>query len=746
MNDVAGRVRPLALLAILLTVGLLVAPAAAGGITSAPSAPSTESMSAGSEARVASAAPLHTGVGDAHRGPTALAVQESDGANDTDAEPDDDPVRHRNPDDYDEDGDLEGVEAWLNERLTTQLQEGAIQLEEGEYDLAREYVGEEYRDRLRQYVEVTGDTDGESDAEAFNRTGERQAELTEAVADYRETKAEYERAREAGDEDRARDLARDLEDRADEIEALGGSVDDGYEEIETETGADLSDSRDSIDTVTAGVQTDQAEVREREFTETELTLVPESTVISFVEPLVASGEVHAVEEDGDGAPLANEELTLAIGNHTERVETNDAGEFTLTYRPTDDPLSTEELTVEYVPDDGSTYLGDETTVDVSLEQAEPDITLDDAETSDEVGYGDDAAVAGELAVDETPVTNATLDVTLEGERIGTVAVEDGAFSGTADVPASVPEGEGELGVELPEEGRALAPTADTTSVTIRETESALSLDATALDEREVVVSGTLEASRESDGEGIEGEPVQIRIGGTDVATLTTDEDGAYEDTVTVPESIEGDEVSVVATYKGRDSNLASAEAESAVAIADAGGLAAVPSQAWLGGAFLATIAAAGVVWWYRRRNERIDPSPAEPGSVTTEGTSPDTPEATASPDAVDALLEHASEHLSSGRPDEAVQTGYAAVRRALTVRLDERIGALTHWEFYRRVRAVDESAAAALHDVTRGYEHATFDRDSLTTDEASGLLERARRICDGLSGGDGRRHEEAADD
>jgi len=103
--------------------------------------------------------------------------------------------------------------------LAAQLGDGAIQLSEGEYELASEYVGEEYRDRLGQYVDVAGQTEGRVTRSKFEEAGEQQARLSEAVAEYRETKDEYEAAREAGNEDRARELGRELETLADEIES-----------------------------------------------------------------------------------------------------------------------------------------------------------------------------------------------------------------------------------------------------------------------------------------------------------------------------------------------------------------------------------------------------------------------------------------------------------------------------------------------------------------------------------------------
>lgn len=629
---------------------------------------------------------------------------------------------HRNPDDYAEDGDLESVEGWLSDRLAAQLGDGAIQLSEGEYELASEYVGEEYRDRLGQYVDVAGQTEGESHEEQFEEAGEQQARLSEAVAEYRETKDEYEAAREAGNEDRARELGRELETLADEIESLGGSVRERYDEIEAGTGADLSEPDAAIENVTTEIRSEQAIVREQQFTETELSLTPDQETISFLEPLVATGELRTA----DGASIANEEVRLDVGNHTERVTTDSAGGFTLEYRPTDESLSADELRIQYVPESQSTYLGDETNVSVSIDQVDPTVSLEEAPS--ELSYGEQHAVAGELRVDGIAVDNVSLAVTVDGERIGTAPVQNGVFETSASLPAGVEDGQQELTVRLPFEDRALATAADGTNVTVRETESDLSVEGLSDGNRAVTVNGTLATA---DGDGVRGESVEIQIDGVTVGTVTTDAGGTFEETVSVPNSIAGGEVTVTAVYDGSGSNIEAATAETVVTIGDADTQ--LSSPLWLAAGFLAVIAVGLGVWWYRRAGGTgPGDGAAGDGEPTAGGPTAGTRSAdtsSPSPDAVKSLLERASEQLSNGRPDDAARTGYAAVRRALASRIDGS-DALTHWEFYRRFRTADAADAALLRDITQEYERAAFDPGGVSPDEAASVLERARQLCD----------------
>ncbi|SEP93431.1 DUF4129 domain-containing protein [Natrinema salaciae] len=628
------------------------------------------------------------------------------------SESDDDPNEtqpHRNPDEYAEDGDLESLEGWLSDRMTTRLEEGAIRLREGEYEAAGGYVGEDYRERLGQYVNITEMTDGDSYDERFDVTGEQQARLSDAVREYRETKAEYEAAREAGDDRRARELARDLETLADEIDSLGGSVRGNYDDLEAGTDANLTEADAAIENVTEEIRTEQAAVREQEFEETELSLEPEREEISFLEPLAATGELRTA----NGSPIANEEITLEIGNRTERFTTNSTGEFTLEYRPIDEPLDAEKLSFRYVPDPQSTYLGDETNVSVSIEQVEPTVEL--SETPSEVSYGETHAVTGELHADGVPVDGVPLTVSLDGERIGNATVRDGAFETAVAVPASVDDGDRELRVRLPFEDRALAATANTTGVRVLETETELSIEGDSAGEREITVNGTLSAAG---SDGVEGEDVQLRIDGAAASTVTTGSNGTFADTVAVPDSVDANDVTVTAVYEARDTNLESATAETAVTIDEADSQ--LSTVIRLGGGFLVVIAAGLGIWWYRRS----DGMDAPVGSANDRGSADDGAIA-----AVEPLLERASEHLENGQPSDAARTGYAAVRRVLASRIDGQ-EALTHWEFYRAYREEGDADADSLHTLTTAYERAAFDRDRISPADAASALETARRLCE----------------
>ncbi|WP_245853048.1 Ig-like domain repeat protein [Natrinema ejinorense] len=669
----------------------------------------------------------------------------------TDDETDDNVTpRHRDPREYDEDGNLEALERRLMTRMVDDLEAGALSLEEGEYERAARSVDESYADSFDRYAEIAAETAGENDAALFELAGENQGRIVEAVRRYNETKAEYERARAAGDEGRARSLARDLETLATSINESSRELRATYDDLESATDANLSTADAAIETVTEEIRAEQATVRETEFVATVLTVDADREMISFSEPLTATGRLRTAT----GRPVGSEPIRLAVGNGSVRTETAADGSFAFEYRPTAEPVSTERLAIEYVPANESLYLGSETAVDVSVEQVDP--TVSGLQTPTAVAYGETATVGGDLHVDETPVDGVPLAVTLGDERIGRTETTNGSFEAAVEVPATVPDGGRELGVRLAYEDRALAGTTATTDVTVRETEVDVTVSATRVGdaERTVAVDGTLETT---DGSPVAGRPVRLDAGGTTLETVTTADDGSFAATVAVPAGAVRSDGAIVATYDGSGSNLASDTAASTVSFStDARSWWGIPAWVWfgLGGGLIAFLGAAVFVWRRRGRSSPSSQSASAGDAATDTATNPAAERS--STEIAGAVLEHGRDALSRGRPNRAVELAYAAVRHALSDRIDagDSSTTLTHWEFYRRWtdrRADgpdsddDTAERALLRTVTERYERATFDVTDVSSAEAERVLEAVGRLCDRRTDGDGGTRSEPGD-
>jgi len=67
-------------------------------------------------------------------------------------------VQHERPEAAGESGDLQALQRWLDGRLSGQLESSTVALSEGEYERARAMLGDDYDERLDQYVDVAGET------------------------------------------------------------------------------------------------------------------------------------------------------------------------------------------------------------------------------------------------------------------------------------------------------------------------------------------------------------------------------------------------------------------------------------------------------------------------------------------------------------------------------------------------------------------------------------------------------------
>jgi hypothetical protein len=713
-------------------------------------------MGGSGDAGVATGTPEATGQPESVSGPSVtFQLNDTDGG-------DNETERHRNPDDRDGEGDEGALTSWLSGRLAGKLGEGAIQISEGQYELARDVLGDDYDKRLEQFVDVAGDdgnTTAEEKEETLRSARDTQEELIDLRQEFEETRAAYEEAVENGNTERARELARELVALADRIEDVSADLEALLAEIEGILDEDFSGVRETVEQVQNETTSQATEIAEREFESTELAVDIESERISFLDPAVLEGQIRTVE----GEPLANEEIQLTVGNKSQTVETGPDGEFSLDYRPTTLPLSADTLSVAYVPAPDSIYLGSESSVDISVTQTDP--TLDVQSVPETVSFGDTVTVSGDLAVEGVPVDGVRVAVTLGGERLGTVPVRDGSFESGVEVPASVPAGEQELTVSLPFENRALAGIAETQTVAVAETDTSLSLTATQVNGTALQVSGTLTAV---DGLGAGGQSVSLSLDGERVETVTTQSDGSFVATVPISPDEDGEEVLVEAAFDGTGSNLGSSQADTIVTLelpasagdpggaspggstspADIVGENALPVGAVLGAGAL--ILLLGAVWWYRRP----DADNASTGTVRDDPTTTVESEV----NVLESLFDHATTHLESGDADSAIEASYSAVRRQFEATIDAG-QALTHWEFYRAyLDASDnpdeenesETTEDALRDLTETYERAVYSPETVKIDDAARTVERARRLCARTDGGtasaDGDRRDVRAGD
>ncbi|WP_336343278.1 transthyretin-like family protein [Halalkalicoccus ordinarius] len=647
------------------------------------------------------------------------AFQQSSPSEDN-ATGDSDGPRHEHPDEAEEEGDLSGVSDHLSAQLSSSLQQSSVEVSQGEYDQAREAVGDDYNEQLSRYVEVAGETDSESDQQAareFEEAGENQREFIDANEEYQETYEEYQQAKEAGDDERARELARDLERQSEEINETGAELEQNYENLNETTSGDFSEERGAVDETQEDVRSQQAEVETVEFVATELTVTAANEAISFTEPLEAEGRLVTAE----GEPIANQEVAFEIGEQTVTTTTDANGEFAFAYRPTALPLNTTSLEIEYRPAPSSAYASASTTVPVSVEQSQPEMTIEPP--SQPAAFGDELAVAGTVGVNGIGAPGVPVVITADGERIGqTTTGADGTFEFSGTIPAAVAAGDVTVRASLPLDGQALTAAETTGSVTIEETESQLSLTATGADDGETITaSGRLATA---DDRPVANQPVRILVDGTTVGTVETDETGEYEATVDAPPRADGT-AEVTAVYDGAGTNVADAEATDTVS-----GLSIARTLldwVWWPGLLVSGLGVLLVLWAYQRRRERPSgPTPAVARETVEDADGADSRSGRVPPG---VLLELARERLGEGDPNRAIGLAYVAVRNHFET---EDVPGWTHWEFYNETESrLDDAERNTLLSITEQFERAAFAPGAIHQNAATTVISAAEQLIEG---------------
>ncbi|MFC6905763.1 hypothetical protein [Halalkalicoccus tibetensis] len=633
---------------------------------------------------------------------------------------------HTNPDEASEEGDGDRVSDWLQDRLSDSLGDSNEQVSEGQYDQAREILGDDYDDYLEQYGEVSD----EGGADEYEESRDNQTELIDAAEEYDATYEEYEEAREAGNDQRARELARELDSLADEIDEEGQAVNESQETIEEETGTDTSETREAVDDIRSDTQSTQQEIRDVEFIPTEITVETDSETASFDDPMTIDGTITTT----DGAPVTNEQITLEIGDQTVQTTTDLTGSFTVEYRPTIESLEQTELEIDYTPEAQSEYGGDGTTIPVTIEQSEADVEI--TETTESVAFGEELSISGTVGANGVGAQNVPVAIFADGDRLGQVITdEDGTFEGTTELPANIRAGDIELRALASLNEQALTGSETTTSIEVTETPSTSDVAAEHTDES-IYVEGLLATE---DGTPIAGELVTLEFGGESV-TVETEEDGSYETLVAVPDGA-GPFVTVDAIYADDGSNIGDSSASTEVQVGEetlliqiseflgiswlATALSPINANYWLALAGLLLLSATGAYFLIGQRGNSTDSSAAGPSGSNSGASSTSSQESVA---LRMTLLESARELARTGDTDQAVERAYIAVRQ------DEsgEGRADTHWEFYRNRQegGFASEQINALRELTQRFERAAFSTFNVSQNDAEDAIEDAETLID----------------
>lgn len=632
---------------------------------------------------------------------------------------------HEDPTAVGSDFELGALERRIVDDLREQAEQGALDLGPETYEHAQEQLGDEqYQQLLDQYEDVNG-PDG--DQQLFIQAQRAQHNFTRHATAYWRLYEAYELV--TGDDqlvhpdvslpestlfeadDPPEAIARALEREAiranesaheaiDLYERAGEADDENYDSLVT-----------SLDRSTSAILETQHEVRQEQFTQTRLSLSDEQATISPTDPLELTGQLT----ERDGPPVANGTVTLELGAQRIETTTNETGWFDLTYRPTQLRANVTSLDVHYRPENGTAYLGDSQSLDVTVERAEPTIAA--SVTPSETAFGERVTVDGHISADEAGLSAVPYVVVVDGQVLAHSETNStGHIETQLSIPADIAAGAQSVTVRVPEDGRAVTGGTAETPLTVTEQETRLSLEATDGENDLLRVSGTLETDT---GTAVDNQTVDLFVDGVAVGTATTNDVGLFGQQVVVPESVasdaDGGDVTVNATFDGTGTNLHSTSREATAITHGTTGVSTVPP--WIPvPVALAVVLGAGY-WFYRRRSRD------EAGEATQREATSDLPESPGDEHTVS--LEQAGALLEAGQTAAAIQAGYATLRH----RLQPAERGQTHWEFYHEHRStMDERSRQALRTVTEHYELAAFSPEETDSAVAADTLEAIRTI------------------
>ncbi len=629
---------------------------------------------------------------------------------------------HEHPNEADGEAEESQLTDWLRGELDERLGESSVLLDQREYDAAWTVVGDEYDEILGRYATVEDRDDDESrSAEEFEEARDTLRELVEDVEEYDRTYEEYQQARDDGDAERARELARDLDELAGSIEEGSERVEEAYERSEDETDRDTTAEREAVANVREGVSERHASIEDVEFIETNLSVETDTETASFDNPLELSGTVTTA----DGEVVANEPVTLVIGERTVDTTTDADGSFTATYRPTLVSLNATELEVEVVPERGSEYAGSETMIPIEIEQTDP--TIEVTEHTEHVAYGEELLANGSVNVDGEGIDSVPVELVIEGEvHNETVTDEEGSFSSNTTLPADVPPEEADVRVVTGLDEQALSNDEADVPVEIETTPSALELEVVPIGENRATLSGELSTA---DGNSLEGQPIEITVD-NETRGVETDGDGAFERTLTVPDGETS--LTITVTYENPESNIEDIEESITVELGDEGagpvreitGAYDVPAPLdVLGLGLFATLIGLGLAFAVIR--QRFSRGGRDDGAGSGEGDEPSIREG------IRLLLSLSRERLWAGETDRSVRLAYAAARLAVAGPSIAR-RSQTPWEFYEESlsQGLSEPERQRLRSLTSRFERAAFSPNSASEGEATDAVGDAERFAE----------------
>ena len=632
---------------------------------------------------------------------------------------------HTNPEEIDESGDDQRVATYLATRLGSRLNASAIAVSDQAFEDSRTPLGEDYDVLLEQYSVIAEDIDAEDTAERFNLTREQQRAIIDSAEDLNQTAIAYQRAVEAGDDEQARELGRDILETTAELNASTTTLNEQYEALEGEADINLGAAQAALNQSQQRLTQSAAAVAQREFTATTLTVETNRTTLSASEPIRVSGQLTTT----GGEPISDAPLSVGIGEDRITTHTNGNGGFTTTYQPLLAPINASTLTVAYEPPSDAPYLSATATQRVSLtDQTDSELII--ANSTETAVFSETVRANGSvqlLAETDRALDGLPVVLTVGGQRLETATTnQNGTVSLAGDLPADIPDGTTELSVAIDRRDLAIAPSTATTQLTIQPTATSLSVDTATntTNTTNLTVAGQLTTAS---GDPLADRELRITLGEAVLDVVETDQTGSYQADYIVPDTV-GQTAELTVSYEATGTSLTGSTATQQLSFTTVGwtrlGIALGVGLVVVGLAVLLIIRPPDWRWVHRLR-ARITSGNTIPASTRDSATR--TASSLSNTDSEGdknetttthgLSLDHAQAALAAGHPDAAVQIAYGVARQQL--HSDSSYPAETHWEFYRRwLQTGPDTDSDHLRELTELYEEAAFSPQDVSIEAA----------------------------
>jgi hypothetical protein len=640
------------------------------------------------------------------------------------------PPAHANPDDVGSSRELSTLDARFQSILAGRLITSTTAVNQSEYERAQELIGEEYEFNLSDYRTIATELDASERAELFERVKTDQQEFIDDVQQIRSLRQEYEAARQAGDEARARSVARELSQKTANFSANATTLSAEYESLSNETNMSFEPAVKNIDTTRIEIENTTTNITNTEFRSTNLTAQINRSNISFADPGRITGRISL----SNGTGFSGRVVTVAVGSQSYEVRTSPNGRFQIPYRPVAVQTGSVNVSVQYVPDDGSVYQRASDTIAVNINSVNASVEAFDAPTS--VAFRDSVGFEGRIVHDGRTVEALPLNIQANAVPLTTTETGSGGeFRATAQFPSNVNDGEQAFNLTTASDQAVQIDSAQPVTVEVTQTQLRGRVEDRSISS--LTISGKLSTRA---GQAVANETIRLSAG-TQEVTAQTAADGTFSAQLSLISGslATGDDTVVVAFDGGPDTNLGPASGSLTIQSSSIESLFEQVSPTeqgipWRGlgivGAVIATSGGALAVgsrrgWFELRLPDLTDDETVADGGMmeTTEPASAETPDVE-----TPVELTRIQTRLNRGELETAVLDSYGRVWEALQAEIPS--NPQSHWRLYQASVEHDAGIDTELRTLTATYEQTAYGPGSPNFQSAQSALANAEALLE----------------